>query len=264
MELINNLKNMQFTEAEAKVYTTLLKYGRSTGYEISKYSGVPRSKIYNHIETLVQRGILETLNTGKTTYYRAISPEDLVNLTRKNLDDNLSSFAYLASNLPKPEEDKGIWEIEDYNRVLLKAGELIENSSQSLYIQIWTQELKAPLVDLINEKIDKLDRVVVILYDEKQNYKTDLKSFYPHGFEMERLEDMAHRWISIVADEENFLYSGILFNNEVSGIYTRNKILSFFAKEYVQHDAYCLKLIDKFRDELIDEYGQGMYGIRDI
>lgn len=264
MSLIEDLKQMKFTEAEAKVYITLLKYGKSTGYEISKYSGIPRSKIYNHIEVLVGRGVLESLNFEKNTFYRAISPEELVKLTKKSLDDTLKSFEYLASNIPVPIETEGIWEIEDYNRLLLKSIDIIKNAKKSLYIQVWSNELIDELVEIINDKTDSLEKTVVIVYDEKQKYNTKLKKFYPHGFEMERLEDMTHRWITIVADEEDFLYSGILFSNDISGIYTKNKILSFFAKEYVMHDAYCLKLIDKFRDELIAEYGQGMYGIRDI
>lgn len=264
MDLINYLKNMGFTEAEAKVYTTFLKYGKSTGYEISKFSGVPRSKIYNHIEVLVSKGILEFSNDGKTNFYKPISPEDLVKLTKKNMDDNLKNFKYLASNMPRHEETDGIWEIEDYNRVLLKAMEIIKNAENSLYIQIWIDELDEQMTDLINEKILELDKSVIILYDEKQKYNTNLKKFYPHGFEMENLEDMKHRWITIVSDEENLLYSGVLFNDEVSGIYTKNKILSFFAKKYVEHDAYCLKLIDKFRDELVEEYGEDLKEIRDI
>lgn len=264
MSLIENLKDMGFSEAEAKVYTTLLKYEKCTGYEISKYSGVPRSKIYNHIEILVNRGVLESYNTGKNIYYKAISPKELVDLTKKTVNDTLKSFEYFASNISAPVEREGIWEIEDYNRVLLKAQTIIEEAKSSLYIQIWVDEITEELEDAINKKIDELGKTVVILYDEKQKYDTRLKKFYSHGFEVERLEDMTHRWITIVADEEVLLYSGVLSNNEVSAIYTKNAILSFFAKEYVIHDAYCVKLIDKFHDEIVKEYGSNMNGIRDI
>lgn len=264
MELINELRKMGFSEAEAKVYTTLLKYGKSTGYEISKYSGIARSKVYNHIEALVQRGVLELSHSGKTSYYRAIAPEDLVKLTKKSVDDTLKSFEYLASNIEQPEESDGIWQLENYNSLILKALDIVEAAEESLYIQIWVDELTEELEDAINLKLREIPRSVIILYDEKQEYKTRLERFYPHGFEMERLEDMSHRWITVVADDKNFLYSGVLFNKEVSGIYTENKILSFFAKEYVQHDAYCLSLIDRFRDQIVEEYGENMEGVRDI
>ena len=47
IKLINTLKEFKFTESEAKVYISLLQNGPCTGYELSKVSGVARSKIYN-------------------------------------------------------------------------------------------------------------------------------------------------------------------------------------------------------------------------
>lgn len=264
MPLINKLKEMNFSENEAKIYITLLKYGKSTGYEISKYSGIPRSKIYNHLEILLNRGVIEINSTEKVNLYKAISPEELVKLSKKTLDDTLNSFEKLAKNISLIDDTEGIWEIQDYNSLLLKAKDIILNAKDSLYIQIWTEDLSDDLTNLINKKIDEIDKSVVILYDKEQKYKTSLKKYFAHGFEMERLEDMDNRWISVVADDEIFLYGGIISEKEVSGVHTKNKFLSFFAKEYIQHDAYCLKLIDKFRDELIKEYGEGMKGIRDI
>lgn len=52
MSVIELLKNLQLTESEAKVYVALSQYGPQTGYEVSKTSGVPRSKVYNILESL--------------------------------------------------------------------------------------------------------------------------------------------------------------------------------------------------------------------
>ena len=50
------LNKIGLTDAEAKVYLTLLKNGSASGYEASKFSAVPRSKIYNVLESLVMKG----------------------------------------------------------------------------------------------------------------------------------------------------------------------------------------------------------------
>ena len=44
-DIINLLRKFDFTESEAKAYITLIQNGSCTGYELSKLSGVPRSKI---------------------------------------------------------------------------------------------------------------------------------------------------------------------------------------------------------------------------
>ena len=50
---INLLNKTGLTDGEAKVYLALLQNGGSSGYEASKQAGVPRSKIYNLLESLV-------------------------------------------------------------------------------------------------------------------------------------------------------------------------------------------------------------------
>lgn len=58
--------------------------------------------------------MLESLNTGKSIFYKAISPNELVDLTRKPMNNTLKSFEYLASNITPPVEKEGIWEIQEY------------------------------------------------------------------------------------------------------------------------------------------------------
>lgn len=48
--IIQIMKKYDFSEMETRVYTTLLEKGNLTGYEVSKISGVPRSKVYNILE----------------------------------------------------------------------------------------------------------------------------------------------------------------------------------------------------------------------
>jgi len=69
--IIYLLREFNFTESEAKVYVALLENGACTGYEVSKLSGVARSKIYNVLEALLQRGAITDSQGDKTILYRA-------------------------------------------------------------------------------------------------------------------------------------------------------------------------------------------------
>lgn len=53
--IIQIMKKYHFSEMETLVYTTLLEQDKLTGYEISKKSGVPRSKVYNILEKLLKK-----------------------------------------------------------------------------------------------------------------------------------------------------------------------------------------------------------------
>ena len=56
--LISQLSEFGFTQNEAKAYLTLLQHHPATGYEVSQYSGVPRSAIYNILRKLELGGIV--------------------------------------------------------------------------------------------------------------------------------------------------------------------------------------------------------------
>ena len=53
---LNLLNKIGLTDAEAKVYLTLSQNGSLTGYEASKIANVPRSKIYNILQSLIDKG----------------------------------------------------------------------------------------------------------------------------------------------------------------------------------------------------------------
>ena len=52
------LNKIGLTDAEAKVYLTLLQNGSLSGYEAGKLAGVTRSKIYNILESLITKGFI--------------------------------------------------------------------------------------------------------------------------------------------------------------------------------------------------------------
>ena len=55
MDLHEELAAIGFTEYEAKVYLALLEENPSTGYQLSKLSGVPRSMVYDALRRLHAR-----------------------------------------------------------------------------------------------------------------------------------------------------------------------------------------------------------------
>ena len=264
VKLINVLKKFNFTESEAKVYIALLQNGNCTGYELSKVSGVARSKIYVLLETLASRGIVEQSTSENTVLYQAIPTDQLSALLTGSFQNAMNSFYEESSQLVKKEDNETIWELEEWQSILAKAKTQIAGATSSLLIQIWVDELDEELVALINQKQEKIANVVVVLYDAQKKYHTSLHHFYPHGFEQDKLNEIGHRWITVVADKDDVLYCTIPFKGITKAIHTKNPMLHFFASEYVIHDAYCLRLIDQFTEQIKARYGEDMEGLRDI
>ena len=169
-----------------------------------------------------------------------------------------------ASRLTLREENQTIWHLEEWQSIFAKIKMKIAEAEKSLLIQIWVDELDEELIQLINEKQETIKNVSVVLYDAKKEYTASLKHYYAHGFEQNKLNEIGHRWITIVFDQTEVLYCTVPFEGVTKAIHTENPILAFFAREYILHDAYCLRLIDQFPDQIKARFGEDMQGLRDV
>ena len=62
-----HLKNLGFTDLEAKCLHVLAESGTQTGYEIAKQLGVSRSNVYSALQKLAEKGAVLTSH-GEPTH----------------------------------------------------------------------------------------------------------------------------------------------------------------------------------------------------
>lgn len=261
--MIDILRKFDYSENEAKVYITLLQNGAQNGYEVSKNSGVPRSRVYNILEKLVNKGIVVTSPQDKVVTYKAEPVERMIEIIKTGVASGIQELSEESKKFTLQEADDQMWHLDNYYGILSKAKEMIQQAQNELLIQIWEEELTPDLEALLLEKEKNL-KVVVVLYDEHKNYTTSLKQIYKHGFEGDSLHDVGSRWMTIVADNQEMMYATIQNPSSARASYTRSSGMVFFAKEYVTHDAYCLRLIHYMPQEVKSTFGEDMEGIRDI
>ncbi len=75
--MLKELQQFGLSENEAKVYLASLQIGKATADEISKHAGVKRPTTYVQIESLMQKGLMSSVDEGKKTFFSAESPEYL-------------------------------------------------------------------------------------------------------------------------------------------------------------------------------------------
>lgn len=264
MSLINLLEQFNFTESEAKVYIAFLENGPTTGYEISKLSGVARSKIYNIIESLIQKGALIYSQSDRSKIYKAESIDTLSTVIQQKTNSNLAKLKQEAASLTPQKEDNQIWKLSDWEVVETRAINMIQSATDQVMIQIWADELDDTLEKALLEKESHLEKFVVIFYDLKKKYKTKLHRIYCHGFEKEKLKDMNGRWILITVDRNQMLYVSLNSEGMTQAIYTEEAQMALFAREYILHDAYCLRILEHLQTSAVKEFGEAMEKVRDI
>ena len=73
--LIEQLKNLNLSDKEARVYLSLLELGPSTPYKIAKRAHLKRPTAYVIAEELVEKGLIIQVTGEKNKLYMARSPE---------------------------------------------------------------------------------------------------------------------------------------------------------------------------------------------
>lgn len=75
--IIPIIKSLGLLESEVKTYLAALELGPSTVLEINKKIGLSRQAIYTAIESLIDQGLMSSVEKGKKTLYTSESPERL-------------------------------------------------------------------------------------------------------------------------------------------------------------------------------------------
>lgn len=263
-KIISLLKHFNFTESESKVYIALLQNGPRSGYEVSKISGVPRSKVYNTLEILIQKGAVMVTHVEKSSLYKAESVDCIINNLKKQNEYIISELESELIHYDEKVDNEQIWQIKGYDNLLSKCISMIRDSQKEVLIQVWKEDLTEDLEEVLCKKQEELGKVLVVLYDNKEEYNTKIPYFYRHGFEESKLDDTGGRWITVTIDSKEMFYATIRSEKVAEGIYTSNSSMVFFANEYIKHDAYCIKLIDRMSDEEKRTFGSNMLGIRKL
>ncbi|MBT7789869.1 MAG: hypothetical protein HN757_13405 [Calditrichaeota bacterium] len=74
------LIDIGMTEREAKLYLAMLQRDEADATELHRLSGVVRTKAYETLQIMVQRGYCLERVSGKQRYFRAVPPDSLVDI----------------------------------------------------------------------------------------------------------------------------------------------------------------------------------------
>lgn len=100
---------MGFTKGEIKVYFSLLEIGTTTSGPIIIKSKVARSKVYEILERLKEKGLVSEIIRGNTKYFQALSPNkilDYLNSKEIKIREQKNSFKDLLPTLLEKQKVK--------------------------------------------------------------------------------------------------------------------------------------------------------------
>lgn len=258
MNIVDILKNLGFTEYEAKTYLALLTNPPSTGYAIAKSSGVPRSKIYEVINNLVTRGdILEC--HGNPPLYTALPAKDLITARRMKTEETFAEAEESLEKLSCKDNDlNNIWNIRGYESIMQKVNDCISNSKKRILIEIWSEDFKE-ISDTLEQAARRGVEIFIISYGE---INIDYANVYLHDMSEEITSEYGGRWVVFSSDDNQVVAGIVSLDTDSRAAWTSHQGLVMPITEVVIHDLYIAEIMKEHRDILEKTFGKNLVELR--
>lgn len=227
-KIVTVMKELGFTAYEAKTYIYLLKNNPATRYELSKYSGVPRSAIYNVIRKLEDEGYVNAIHSEPKRYI-PLPQEQLFRLLENRFQKTVEELKKLLNSLESSQEMDHLWNIVGYENLILKAKEIIREAKQSIYLSVWKREA-IQLKRELREAAMRGVKVVVFSFTEIPFKVGNVFSYDLDEHELEKIWD--HK-IILCVDKKELIMGEADKLRPKKVAWTRNKALIAIALNHI-------------------------------
>jgi len=231
-KILDNLKQLGFNIYEARVYVEMLRQMHPlTAYEIGKYSGVPRSKVYEVVDKLHQKQIIVRIEDNPKKYL-PVDPEEIFSNIEKSFTTCVNFVREKLSHLDKGEAIDYIFNIFGKETIVERSKEMIRSSQSSILIAI-----DRSMLEVLEEEMKAAEQrdveLNIVLYGDKEGI--NFKNVYSHKLRQPDIDNFAYILLDIDFKE---VLAGTMPRNtdEGHGFWTKSVYLSNIMQDNIIHE----------------------------
>jgi sugar-specific transcriptional regulator TrmB len=256
----DTLKEIGFSEYEARAYVSALKLQSATAYELAQDSGIPTSKIYETVGRLQEKKLLFEVADEKKKKFAPLGGEEFLDQARHLSDQRFADLSRDLKALPQAKEVSFIWNIHDYDFLIEKSLKAIEEAGNTILLSLWPEELKTVLAALESAVARGVKTAVIHFGDPVRK----VGQFFTHPIKDTLYAERGGRGFTLVADSRIAVMGTIFEKRKVEGAWSANRGFVVLAEDYLKHDIYIMKIVNRFDRELIAKFGKNYAKLRDI
>lgn len=133
-QLVDRLKHLGLTEYESQTLIGLTRLGTGTAKQIATVHDVPRTRVYDAVETLHEIGLVDIQYTTPRKF-TVISQETIIrklNIDRENIINEIGElFDELGSVAPQREQ-VGVWTVTSHEAIAQRVFEFIDDADKQI------------------------------------------------------------------------------------------------------------------------------------
>ncbi|MFB6122861.1 MAG: TrmB family transcriptional regulator [Haloferacaceae archaeon] len=142
-DAIDVLQTFELTEYEAKCFVAVSRIGEGTAKEVSDVADVPRPRVYDCMDDLYDRGLVN-VHEGKPRRFRAVSTEEAVDALERRCRRHLDQLSGILPRLEAPAraaESGDVWTMEGSEEVSERMAHLVADAASEVLLAVAAEDL---------------------------------------------------------------------------------------------------------------------------
>lgn len=154
-DAVRLLEELGLTEYEARCFVALTRVTKATAKEVSDLSEVPRSRVYDAVERLHQRGLVD-VQQSEPREYQSIDADRAIATLEEQYQSTLDDASRALEDLAKVDnpEETGAWAIADADHVADRVETIVDDANETLYLLVVDEAFANGEVDAILDGLD--------------------------------------------------------------------------------------------------------------
>ncbi len=233
MENDLRLKELGFSQYEAACYMALVGNHPVNGSQLSKLSGIARSRIYDVLRNLISKGHVIEVMEGQ---YAPLPSDELIRRLKRGFEKNIAAFEKEITTASQKQDFEYVWTLTGYNLVMEKAKEMIDAARKEIYVRLF------PEADIhLSDDLKAAEkRGVLIRYIAMGNIPKRFDVQVTHPDHENLINTIGGRSFDIITDKREALVGIFEAGNEdLAPInWTRNQWFIIANRDSLRHDFY--------------------------
>jgi Predicted transcriptional regulators len=241
LDLYEIFQRFGFTQYEAKAYKALVSSGPSNAAHVSKISGVPRARVYDTLEALVEQGIVMTEeNTEGTKTYTCLPVSVFLEKIRNSWLADYSFAEQELTAIENQEEKRRLYvsTVRGEENILAFCRILVRRARKRVILSIW-DKMYNQLVPDLHQAVKNGCLLSGITFDVPQ----PLAGLCRHRANEYMATLRVDNWFILSVDSCELLY-GHSAELDSNAFYTDDAVHIYLLEDYVWHDVLVNRLVE--------------------
>lgn len=194
---IDGLEQLGLTEYEARCFVALTRIPHGTAKEVAQVADVPRSRVYETMDRLHQRGLIE-IQQGEPRTFQSVALDTALKQLRQEYE---SYFETVERELRKlepvyKERQQAVWAISKHESVAERVLQLIDEATDEVVMTVLDEVLlDEAVLDALEAADDRGVTLHVTSQDEAIRDRVESGPFDAHVFSTDMVE-----WFGAMSD----------------------------------------------------------------